>query len=115
MHRKIEFFTFYIFWCACWVSLIAQFKPYTYVPFAVAVDVSFIVYAWVRFSNDQVVHDLRGFLYFALLASMILGICTKYIMPLVLIGPVFLGYLRLEGGFRHGTVSGQPAGDVPVH
>lgn len=106
MRRKIEFTMFYLFYIIAIVDMLAVLEPASCMVSCLLTDVIFILYCWVRYSDDDMLHSFRSFLYGALLMSMGLGAFVSHsIIPFIFLGPVFLGYLRLEGGFRRAKVS----------
>lgn len=106
MRRKLEFAMFYLFYVIAVLDMMAVLDPASCMVSCLLTDVIFVLYCWVRFSDDDMIHMFRSFIYGALLTAMCLGAFVKHsIVPFIFLGPVLLGYLRLEGGFRRAKVS----------
>ena len=106
MRRKIEFWCFYMFYLAASFNMLATLHPAYCMVSCMVTDVTFVIYCWVRYSDDELIHAFRTFIYGALIISMLVGAFVENsIVPFMFLGPVWLGYLKLEGGFRHAQVS----------
>ena len=106
MRRHIEQIAFYLFYICTTLNVFCVLHPFSCMATCLATDVTFVVYAWVRFSDDDIIHMLRKFIYGELIVTMLIGgFFANSIVPFIFIGPVLLGYLRLEGGYRVVKVS----------
>ncbi len=106
MRKVLEKVLFYLFYGATAIGVVSCFHPAMCMCTCLVIDVVFIVYAWVRFSDNARIHSLRKVVYAILLLTMVCGaLFCHTIVPFIYLGPVFLGYLRLEGGYRHVKVS----------
>lgn len=106
MRRKLEFILFYLFYIMAIVDMMVAMEPASCMVSCLLTDAIFVLYCWVRFSDDELIHGFRSFIYGALIMSMGIGAFISHsIVPFMFLGPVWLGYLRLEGGFRRDKVS----------
>lgn len=106
MKRKLELICFTLFYHSAVLGVLASLAPQYCMVSCLLTDVTFVAYCWVRHSADEFFHRYRHFVYAALLMTILHGAVAKHsIVPFIFLGPVFLGYLRLEGGFRRAKVS----------
>lgn len=106
MRRHIEFVLFYCFYLCVVLCIVAAFHPALCMGICLATDMTFVLYAWARFSDDETIHVMRKAIYALLIADMLVAAFVRgSIIPFIYLGPVLLGYLRLEGGFRNVKVS----------
>ncbi len=106
MRKALERVLFYTFYFLSAVAVVAAFNPAVCMGTCLLLDAVFVAYAWARYSDSQMLHRMRKFIYGCLLAAMVCGgFLAHNAIPLIYLGPVFVGYLRLEGGFRYVEVS----------
>ena len=102
MRAKIQFVAFYIFYlvtlAACVVSVSPKYGPGA----AFVCGASLMLFWWIRNTYDFVIHAMVPVIEGMMLLSIILSVIyTDSPAFFYVMGPVLLGYLIMEGGYKY--------------
>lgn len=102
MRAKLQFPTFFLLWVSTVLSLVCSTSPFYGPPMAGVCMASLIIFWWTRSYYDECIHQLRPFIYTMMLLAMLLSVVCGHNQTFIFVmGPTFLGYLYMEGGYRY--------------
>ena len=102
MRSKIQFCIYYIFYLSTVAACVLSASPKWGPGAAWVCGAAMLLFWWVRSGYDHTIHVMVPFVKVMMLVSIILSVAyTNSPAFFYVMGPVFLGYQIMEGGYKY--------------